>query len=167
MQKVIVLLIVCALIALGAQLVAAQNFDAGVPAVVHQPPADETIEVGAPTPDAQPDGVPDIEGDPLGSIEAFVDAVKAGNWKMVGALALALIMLVLAKVRDKVKWFSGDRGGATLVMLLGLAGGFSAALAAGADIDWRLVLGIVGVVWTGVGGVTWVKRLIWPKDNPA
>jgi hypothetical protein len=163
MRYVVLLLIVCATLALGANIAAEAAQDGGAAPVVHEPPADETIEVGATDTPAPPD----IEGDPIGSIEAFVDAVKAGNWKMVGSLALALIMLVLGRVRDKVKWFAGDRGGAVLVMVLGLLGGFSAALAAGADLDWRLALGVVGVVWTGVGGVTWLKRLIWPKDAEA
>lgn len=109
---------------------------------------------------------PDVSADPFGSIEMLVNAFKAGNWKMAGAIVLALLMFVLAKSRSKVKWFKGDRGGAILVMALGLAGGFSAALAAdGVSIDWRVALGIVGTVWMAVGGVSWCKRIIWPKDD--
>jgi hypothetical protein len=154
MRTILVLLICCTLLALGAQIAAADELDAGVVAV----------EVATDTPAAT---VPDIEGDPVGSIDVFVTAVRTGNWKMVGSIAIALIMLILGKVRGKVKFFAGDRGGSILVMILGLLGGLSAALAAGADIDWRLVVGIVATVWTAVGGVNWAKRIIWPKDEPA
>jgi hypothetical protein len=167
MRAILVLLIACALMALAAQVAAAEEFDAGAVAITHEPPADETIELGAGEAPAEIPGVPDIEGDPIGSVEQFVSAIKAGNWKMVGSLALALIMVLLAKARKKVKWFSGDRGGAILVMLLGLLGGFSAALASGDGIDWKLAVGVIGLVWTGVGGVTWLKRVIWPKDAEA
>lgn len=152
MRLVLILLIACTLLALGAQMVSAQPAEAG--------PTTATT----PTDTAQP-APPDIEGDPIGSIQRFVDAIKAGNWKLVGSLALALIMLVLTRVRSKITWFAGDRGGAVLVMLLGLLGGFAAALQAGSAFDWRLVLGIVVAVWTAVGGVQWVKRVIWPKDK--
>lgn len=147
------LVVVCLWIATVSAMRYAYADDAG-PAVT---------EVADTTPDTT-SGV-DIEGDPVGSIQKFVEAVRAGNWKLVGSLALALIMLVLSKVRDKITWFSGDRGGAILVMILGLAGGFSAALGADAPIDWKLALGIVGATWTAVGGYTWAKRLIWPKDD--
>jgi len=127
------------------------------------------VDAGAPAPvadDATPAPGPsiDIESDPIGSVSRFVSAIKSGNWKLVGAMALALLMLVLAKTRDRVKWFKGDRGGAVLVSVLGLAGGFSAALSTGTAIDWKLVLGIFATTWTAVGGVTWFKRIIWPKD---
>jgi hypothetical protein len=158
MRYLLVLLIACTLFALGAQIAAAQpEADAG-PAPAASSGTTDVVE-------AQPAAPPDIESDPFGSIEKFVDAVKTGNWKMVGALALALIMLILAKVRDKVAFFRGDRGGAILAMLLGLAGGLSAALAANAPIDWKLLLGIVSMTWTAVGGYSWIKRLVWPKDD--
>lgn len=158
MRLVLALLILCTLLALGAQVAAAQPEDGtAVP---------EATATDAPS-DSQPAAPPDIEGDPIGSIEQFVLAIKSGNWKMVGSLALALVMLVLVKLRDRIKWFAGDRGGAVLVMVLGLLGGFAAALHAGATVDWKLVLGIVGTVWTAVGGVQWVKRLIWPQDKVA
>ena len=118
-----------------------------------------TVAADAPAP------VVDVEGDPIGSIEQFVAAVRSGNWKIVGAIALALLMFALAKVRNRIAFFRGDRGGALLVAVLGLAGGFSAALSSGAEIDWKLVAGIIMTTWTAVGGVTWVKRLVWPKDG--
>ena len=155
MRLVILTFIALSFVALFAQVAVAEDLDAGaeVAATTDTPP-----DTPAPTP-------PDIEEDPIGSIKLFIESIKTGNWRMVGSLALVLIMLILSKVRDKIKFFSGDRGGAVLVMLLGLLGGFSAALAADATFDWKLVLGIVGTVWTGVGGWTWFKRLVYPQES--
>lgn len=139
--------------------------DAGAATVAVQDAAPAATPEPAPDPVPAEATAPDLEGDPVGALTSFIDAIKARNWAMVASLVLALAMLVLVKVRDKIKWFKGDRGGALLVMLLGLLGGFSTALAApGATIDWRLVVGVVMAVWTAVGGVQWSKRVIWPKD---
>lgn len=104
------------------------------------------------------------EADPLGTAGDLVSAVREGNWRLVASLALALLMFGLSKVRDKIKWFKGDRGGAVLVGILGLAGAVATALAGDGPLDWKLLLGALGVTWTAVGGYTWVKRLIWPAD---
>ena len=51
-------------------------------------------------------------------------------------------------------------------MVLALGGASSTALLTPAELDWRLLLGAIGVAWTAAGGVQWAKRLIWPKDPP-
>lgn len=98
--------------------------------------------------------------------EDIIKAVRSGQWRMAASLALGLIMLFLGKVRDKVKWFKGDRGGALLVALLAFAGALSTALASDAPLDWKLLLGTLGVMWTAVGGYSWIKKLIWPAIVP-
>jgi len=110
---------------------------------------------------------PDVEADPVGSVERLLAHVRAGEWRMVAAFLIAFLMYGFSrfKIRDRVKWFRGDRGGAVLVMLLALGAALSASLASQAPLDWRLFLGAVGVCWTAVGGFTWAKRLIWPKDG--
>lgn len=105
-----------------------------------------------------------VEADPAGALVSFVESVRAGNWRGVAALVLGALMLVLGKVRDKISWFRGDRGGAILVMVLALAGTLSTALASSADLDSRLFAGAAGLAWTAVGGYTWFKRLVWPQD---
>jgi hypothetical protein len=105
------------------------------------------------------------EQDPIGAIETLVRDIRAGNWRYAAAGLLALAMLALARVRDKVAWFRGDRGGAILVAVLALAGALSTSLATETAIDWRMFLAAAGVMWTAVGGVTWAKRLIRPKDT--
>ena len=128
----------------------AQTEDAGVVAVdagpVDQPKAE----------------LPDNE---IGVLGELVKSVKAGEWRYAAALALTMLMLLLNRFRDKLKWFKGDRGGAVLVAVLALAGAVATALASDATLDWRLFLGAAGVMWTAVGGYTWVKRLIWPTKD--
>ncbi len=105
-----------------------------------------------------------VESDPVGAAGTLVQAVKGGQWRLVASLVLAFLMMALAKLRSKIKWFEGDRGGAVLVGVLALAGAFSTALAADAKIDFKLFLGALGVMWTAVGGYSWFKRILWPQD---
>lgn len=106
-----------------------------------------------------------VADDPAGAVERFITAVREGNIRIAVGLGLSLLMIVLARIRKKVPWFSGDRGGAILVMLLSLLGAFGTALLSDATLDYKLILGAIGVAWTAVGGYTWVKRLIWPPDQ--
>jgi hypothetical protein len=104
--------------------------------------------------------------DPLGSLAALVRAIKTGDYRMAAALALALVMVALSKVRDKTKLFAGDRGGAILAAILGFAGALSTAIAAGAPIDLKLFTAAVQVTFIAVGGYTWIKRLWKPSTPP-
>ena len=106
---------------------------------------------------------PDL--DPIDVAGKVVADARSGDWRHAASGLLFLAMLGLGKYRDKVSWFKGDRGGAVLVAVLGLAGGLGTALASDAPLDWRLFIGAVGVVWTAVGGVTWVKQILWPRDK--
>lgn len=101
--------------------------------------------------------------DPLTTGGDLIQAVRSGQWRLAASLALALLMLLLGKARN-ASWspFKGDRGGAILVGLLAFAGALSTALATSAPLDWKLLLGTMGVLWTAVGGYTWIKRIIWP-----
>lgn len=105
------------------------------------------------------------EEDPLGTASQMVKDIRSGNWRMVAASALALLMLLLMRFRDKIKWFGTDRGAASLVMLLSLGGGFSTSLAAGLPIDFSLVASIVGTAWMAAGGYHWFRSMFWPKDK--
>jgi len=128
--------------------------------------------VDAPAPPAEPASTPaeKADEDPLGSLSELVKAVKEGNWRYAASLVLALLMLGLSKARrwgPMQKAFSGDRGGALLVGILALAGAFATALASSEPLDWKLFVGAAGVMFTAVGGYTWIKRLVWPSDRPA
>lgn len=97
----------------------------------------------------------------------IVDAATSGNWRLVAALALVIAMAVLGKLRSKIPFLAGDRGGAILVMVLALGGGLSTALMSDVPINANLFLGVVGTAFTAVGGFTWVKRLLKPADKTA
>lgn len=107
----------------------------------------------------------DVEGDPIGVAGELLKAAKEGNWRLFAALLLTVCMVVLSRVREKVKWFKGDRGGSVLVMALAMAGAVATALMTDAKMDWKLFVGAAGVAWTAAGGYTWAKRLISPKDK--
>ena len=107
------------------------------------------------------------DANPLGTIGELLHAVKTGDYRMAAALALALLMAGLGKVRGRIKWFAGDRGGAVLAAVLGFAGALSTALAAGAAIDLRLFTTAAQVTLIAVGGYTWLMRVWRPADKKA
>ncbi len=136
------------------------------PADDSTPPSDTAVPVpaaDAPAGAAE-EALPDVQEDPVGAVEELVAHIRAGEWRMVFSLALAFLMFALARVRGRIPWFAGDRGGSILVFLLALLGAVSASLATPAPLDWKLFVGALGVTWMAVGGVNWVKRLIWPQD---
>lgn len=133
------------------------------PAVDAATPAD-----AGPSADMDAGGVPatapaEPEAD-LDTLVSLAKAVRGGEWRLAASLVLALLMFALARARDEIGWFRGDRGGAVLVALLAFGGALSTALATPVPLDFKLIAGTFGVMWTAVGGVQWAKRLLWPKD---
>lgn len=118
-----------------------------------------SVETADPTP------VQEATDDPLGTVASLVKAVRSGDWRMVAALALALVMLVLGKVRGKVKWFRGDRGGVVLVFFLATAGMLSTTLAAGMDVDLKMGTTALSAGLMAIGGYVGIKKLLWPSDG--
>lgn len=100
-----------------------------------------------------------------GGFDELVQAFRTGDWRLVAAFALIAVMIGLRRIRDKVPWFRGDRGGAIMVMLLSLSGALSTSLAADQPVDAKLFLSAITIAWVAVGGYTWLKRLIWPGDK--
>jgi len=94
----------------------------------------------------------------------IVKDIRGGNMRHVAVGVLLLLMFALRKLRNKLKIFRGDRGGSILVMLLALGGAFSTTLATSQPIDFKMVLSTAIMAFTAVGGYTWVKKMIWPKD---
>lgn len=171
---VISLLVLCVLALVGETPSRAQPaipvpvlVDAGPPSAVVEPVALVTSDI-ATTPESAPVTAPAPVPPPTkgaGSLVGDVyNAVKGGQWRLAAAGVLALLMLALAKVREK-SWspFKGDRGGAVLVLLLALAGAFGTALASSAPIGLDLIVGALGTAVAAAGGYAIVRRLIWPK----
>lgn len=132
----------------------------GAPLEANQPAGSEAPAGTNPAAPEQPGSA--SEADPLSAVSAIVEAARSGNWRLVAAGALALAMLALRRLRDRVALFRGDRGGTVLVGVLALGGAFASALATSAPIDFKLILGAFGIAWTAVGGYTFVKKLLWP-----
>ena len=107
--------------------------------------------------------MPDLDN-PFETLVTFVQLIKEGNWRLVAAFVLMIVMFGLNKARNKVRFFKGDRGGAVLLLVLALAGSVSAALFSSAALDPSLIVGAVSVAFTSAGGYTLIKRIIWPKD---
>jgi hypothetical protein len=168
MWKRLIVLTFSASICAGTGQAFADAFDAGAP-VVEAP----LIITSAPVTDAAPVAADVVEAEPTITTEAdVIEAVgktvadaRAGDWRHFASGLLALVMFALAKYRGKISWFEGDRGGAILVGVLGLGGGFASAIASDGPLDWRLFVGSMGVTWTAVGGVHWVKQVFWPRDK--
>jgi len=123
------------------------------------PAASSEAEVAEPTPAEK------AAADPLGTAEAIVRDVRAGDWRHAIAGVLVLLMLGLSKGRDKVKWFKGDRGGAALVLVLGIGGGAVTTLYASGPLDWRLFVGAISASFTAAGVYTVIKQIISPRDK--
>lgn len=105
------------------------------------------------------------EADPLGAADQMIEDVKSGNWRYAASGALLLLMVLLGRVRKHIKIFDGDRGGAILVGVMAMLGAFGTSLGSPAPMDWKLFLGALGVMWLAVGQYTWVKQLVWPRDE--
>jgi hypothetical protein len=133
---------------------------ATAPAATPAPPAAEP----APADTKPSSAIEDVDNDPVGFIGEIIESAREKNWRILISLLLVALMWVANRFRDKT-WFKGDRGGAILVAGLGLSAGMIGALQSGAPIDWKLMAGVMVAVWTAVGGVTWFKRIIWPKDS--
>lgn len=105
------------------------------------------------------------EEDFLDTVVGLVDSLKDGDHRLALAAGLVALMSVLKKLRDRVPFFRGKRGGAALLMALSLGGALVAALQGSEPISMELLLTAVSTAFTAAGGYTWVKRMLWPKDK--
>lgn len=103
--------------------------------------------------------------DPVSDVVQVVEDIRSGNWRMVAAGVLSLIMFGLMRIRDEIGWFGTDRGAAVLVMLLSLSGGLFTSLTAGLPINMMFFVAAVGTALMSAGGYHWVRTVFWPKDK--
>jgi len=97
------------------------------------------------------------------SLASAFRGARDGNWRLLAGALLSVIMTIAYKLNVRqLPVFSGDRGGAILVMVLSLLGAAATALVSEQPINLQLILGAVGVAFTAVGGWTWIKRMIKP-----
>lgn len=160
------LLALCVL-ALCGETVLAQDAGAPQPLItsdlVTPPPAEVTAPPAAdPTaPTVAPDSATKSAG---GLLSDVFSGFKGGNWRLVVAGILSLLMIALGKVRE-MPWspFKGDRGGAILVLLLAEITAVIGALGLDAPVTFSLILGALLTGATAAGGYAIVRRIIWPK----
>lgn len=125
----------------------------------------------AATPGPVPDEVPAekaaaAQADPAGAAGEVLKDLVHRDWRQAASGAVFLMMGLLARLRPRLPWFKGDRGGALLLLLVSLLGGLGTALAAQASVlsGWFLL----GSLWTAVGAAglhAITTRLLWPKDG--
>lgn len=135
----------------------------------HPPTELAVMAQAAPAAEAPPVvALPDPGADAGGFAAALLDASRSKNYR--GLVALGLMAIVFAVRRFGSKWFAHlgtDRGGALAALLIGVAGAYANALAAGAAIGWGLAYDGLLMGATAAGGWVVVKRIIWPKDTAA
>lgn len=145
------------IIAAPAATVAADAGQASATAPAH---TDQGVIISAVAPAA---AVPDPGADGMGFAKAILTAFQSKNWAGVGALGLIGIVWLLRMLAGKVKqlsWFTGDRGGAVLVLVTSVAGALFSALVAGKTYSVELLLASVYMGVMAAGGWTLAKRLM-------
>lgn len=141
-----------------------------------------TPEAGPPMGDAGPAGMIDAgakmspatttpavvvapDANPLGFLESLFNAAKAGNWRLLSALALVGLVYVIRKFGQKaLPWLGTDRGGAVSALVVGVAGSLSLALMSSAPINAAMIVNGLGLGVMAAGGFVVVKRILFPSD---
>lgn len=99
--------------------------------------------------------------------EVMWKGVTTGNWWMVAAAALVLIVIFVRRSLGKrIPWIATDRGGVLLALVGGTAFGVAVALAGGEAIALSIVLTAAKVAFVGIGGFSALRKLIWPDPKP-
>jgi hypothetical protein len=103
--------------------------------------------------------------DPGGFLSQIATAIGSRNWVLVAALAVLGVVWALRTWGARwVPWFGTDRGGAVLVLSMGILGAVSAELAAGKPPTLAVVVGGLSLGFTAAGGWSVVRRLAGKSD---
>lgn len=105
-----------------------------------------------------------FSGDPVVDL---MTSIIEGDGRVIAAMAISLVMLLFASVRERISWLRSDRGGTLSVLVLAYGGALVVALRDDVDVTARLFLHALEVALIAIGGYTGVRRLIWPKDEEA
>ena len=153
------------LLALFAHSLSAQGQPEGpVPAYL-----EDGAKTAAPTPAAPPAATtPDQEAaeDPVGTAGDVFHDFMAKDWRQAISGLVFLLMGLLARYRKDIPWFSGDRGGAFLLLLLSTMGGAGTAIAAAGTVltPWFL-LGSISTAVFAAGIRALLKGILYPSDG--
>ena len=105
--------------------------------------------------------IPDPSSGIMQYIQAMIDSLKGGNYRMLAAMLIVGFIFICRAALSKVgwKWVGTDRGGTVVALGTGLLSYIAAGLANGAKIDaWLFIDGIMAGV-TAIGGYTAIKKL--------
>lgn len=91
------------------------------------------------------------------------DAVMGGQWTLVAALALMLVVFALRKFgAARLPWLASDAGGAVAVLLTSVLGAVATALTAGEVLSPALLLKALQVGFAAAGGWAVLKKALLP-----
>lgn len=104
-----------------------------------------------------------MDFDVFGLVKQLFDAVMGGNFALVAALALVLIVFVLRKfVGPKVPFLASDAGGVVLAFLSAFGGALATAFGAHAAFSLALLFKAAQVAFLAMGGYAALKKLLGP-----
>jgi hypothetical protein len=111
--------------------------------------------------------MPAPDQDPGAWVQFVIWAFRTKAWApLIGAILMGL-MWGLRKLFEEEHWIKTDRGGATLVLLLGVLGSLSALLLTPkVQITAASVITCVMTAVVSAGGYTLIKKIIKPSDKP-
>lgn len=107
-----------------------------------------------------------LDFDFLSLAKQIFDAIMSGQWALVAALALILVVFVLRKfVAPKVPFLASDAGGAILVLATSIFGAFGNALAAGQPLSFALAVKALQIGFAAAGGWAVLKKALLPAGQ--
>lgn len=104
----------------------------------------------------------------LGIVQTLGDAADRGQWLLLGACALVIVVFAVRAVGVRL-WapLGGDRAGAILGFLSGALAVIVSGLAAGKPLTYGLVCAGFVAGASAIGLFTGGKRIVAPKDGAA
>ena len=109
--------------------------------------------------------IPDPSADLGGFLALLLGAVQGKDWFLAGALVASGLTWPVRAFLVKMPgaagaFFSSSRGGVVIALAVGMLTGLSGALLAHTPFSVGLLVNIVGVGFTAIGGYAGVRRLL-------
>jgi hypothetical protein len=109
--------------------------------------------------------IPDPSADLGGFLALLLGAVQGKDWFLVGAavasgLTWPVRFMLVRLPGGAGAFFSTSRGGVVIALAVGMLTGLSGALLAHTPFSLGLVVNIVGVGFTAIGGYAGLRRLL-------
>lgn len=112
------------------------------------------------------DGIGTSPSDPGDLLPSMLNAAKSGQWRLLAGLLLGVLVWATRKWGARlVPWLGTDRGGAVLVLVLGLLGGVATTLAGDQPLSWSLLVDSLSMAFGAAGGYAVTKKLVAPSDQ--